>query len=41
MIMKVVDNNTHEVVNQIPSKQVMDMIAQFSEMAGLVLDKKA
>ncbi len=41
LIMKVVDNNTHEVLSEIPSKQIMDLIAQFAEMAGLVLDKKA
>lgn len=40
-IMKVIDNNTNKVINQIPSKQIMDMIAQFCEMAGLILDKKA
>jgi flagellar protein FlaG len=41
MVMKVIDNNTHQVVNQIPSKQILDMIAQFCEMAGLILNKKA
>jgi flagellar protein FlaG len=40
MIMKVVDNNTHKVINEIPSKQVLDMVAQFCQMAGLILDKK-
>lgn len=41
MIMKVVDNNTKQVLNEIPSKQILDMISQFCQMAGLVLDKKA
>ena len=41
MIMDVVDNDTNKVVNQIPSKQILDMVAQFCEMAGLILDKKA
>lgn len=41
MIMKVVDNDTHKVVNEIPSKKILDMVAQFCEMAGLILDKKA
>ncbi|WP_026881230.1 flagellar protein FlaG [Clostridium akagii] len=40
MVMKVVDNTTNEVLREIPSKQIMDLIAQFAEMAGLVLDKK-
>ena len=41
MIMKVVDNKTNEVLREIPSKQIMDLIAQFSEMAGLVINKRA
>lgn len=41
MIMKVIDNDTNKVVNEIPSKKILDMVAQFCEMAGLLLDKKA
>ncbi|MDD3223530.1 MAG: flagellar protein FlaG [Clostridium sp.] len=41
MIMKVVDNDTNKVINEIPSKKILDMVAQFCEMAGLMLDKKA
>ncbi|KOF55887.1 MULTISPECIES: flagellar protein FlaG [Clostridium] len=40
-IMKVVDNNTKEVINEIPSKKILDMVAQFCEMAGLIVNKKA
>lgn len=41
MIMKVVDNNTNKVINEIPSKKILDMVAQFCEMAGLIINKKA
>lgn len=41
MIMKVVDNNTRNVINEIPSKQFLDMIVDFSAMGGLILNKKA
>jgi flagellar protein FlaG len=41
MIMKVVDNDTKEVINEIPSKQVLDMVAKFCEMAGILLNKRA
>lgn len=41
MIMKVVDNDTNKVVNEIPSKKILDMVAQFCEMAGLIVNKKA
>jgi Uncharacterized flagellar protein FlaG len=41
MIMRVVDNNTKQIIKEIPSKKILDMVAQFCEMAGFVLDKKA
>lgn len=41
MIMKVIDNNTNQVITEIPSRKIIDMMAQICEMAGLVLDKKA
>ncbi|MGV8982691.1 flagellar protein FlaG [Clostridium sp.] len=41
MIIKVVDNNTHEVVNEIPSRKILDMVAKMCEMAGVLVDKKA
>ena len=40
MIMKVVDNDTNKVVNQIPSKQVLDMITDFCNLAGLLIDRR-
>lgn len=39
--MKVVDNDTKEIITEIPSKQIVDMVAQFCKMAGLIIDKKA
>lgn len=41
MIMKVIDNDTKQVVNEIPSKKFLEMIADFSAMSGLILNKKA
>ncbi|WP_234119607.1 flagellar protein FlaG [Clostridium hydrogenum] len=41
MIMKVVDNSSNEVVNEIPSKQFLDMVASMCEINGLILNKKA
>jgi flagellar protein FlaG len=41
MVMKVVDNDTNKVINQIPSKQFLDMVSQFCDLAGMILDKKA
>ncbi|MBU3170219.1 carbon storage regulator CsrA [Clostridium estertheticum] len=41
MIITVVDNNTHEVVAEIPSRKILDMVAKMCEMAGILVDKKA
>jgi flagellar protein FlaG len=41
MIMKVVDNVTNQVINQIPSKQFLDMVTQCCDLAGMLLDTKA
>lgn len=40
-IIKVIDNNTNEVLNEIPSKKILDMVAKMCEMAGILVDKKA
>jgi flagellar protein FlaG len=36
----IVDNDTHEVVKEIPSKKMLDMYAAMTEFVGLVVDKK-
>lgn len=41
MIVKIIDNNTNEVINEIPSKKILDMVAKMLEMAGILVDKKA
>lgn len=41
MIIKVIDNNTNQVINEIPSKSVLDMVAKMCEIAGILVDKKA
>jgi flagellar protein FlaG len=41
MIIKVIDNNTNEVIKEIPSKKILDMVAKMCEMAGVLVDKKA
>lgn len=40
-IIKVVDNVTKQVINEIPSEKIMEMVAKFCEMAGLIVNKKA
>jgi flagellar protein FlaG len=41
MIIKVIDNNTNEVITEIPSKKILDMVAKMCEMAGILMYKKA
>ena len=41
MIVRVIDNNTNEVIKEIPSKKILDMVAKMCEMAGVLVDKKA
>lgn len=41
VVVKVVDNNTKQVISEIPSKKLLDMVAKLCEMAGLFVDQKA
>ena len=41
MIISVIDDNTNEVINEIPSKKILDMVAKMCELAGILVDKKA
>ena len=41
MIISVIDNNTNEIIKEIPSKKILDMVAKLCEMAGILVDKKA
>jgi flagellar protein FlaG len=37
---QIVDDKTNEVIQEIPSKKIMDMVANFYEKLGLIVDKK-
>lgn len=41
VIIKFVDNDTGKVLSEVPPKKILDMIADFCQMAGIVIDKKA
>jgi len=40
MIVRIIDTNTKEVIREIPSKKILDMVANMLEMAGLLVDEK-
>ncbi|EJL46883.1 MULTISPECIES: flagellar protein FlaG [Brevibacillus] len=37
---QVIDNNTDEVLKEIPTKKVMDIVANFYEKLGFIVDEK-
>ncbi|WNF06281.1 flagellar protein FlaG [Brevibacillus borstelensis] len=37
---QVINDQTNEVIREIPSKKVMDMVAKMHEMIGLLVDEK-
>lgn len=41
MMIKIIDNNTKQVVLEVPPKKILDMVAKMMEMVGLLVDKKA
>ncbi len=41
IMIKVMNSDTQEVIREIPSEQILDMVANFMELAGLYIDEKA
>ncbi|MGI6227672.1 MAG: flagellar protein FlaG [Peptococcales bacterium] len=41
IIVKIVDSKNDEVIKEIPSQKILDMIANMMELAGLLVDEKA
>lgn len=41
IIIKIIDNNTKQVIQEMPPKKLLDMVAKLCELAGLFVDKKA
>ncbi|TCO76449.1 flagellar protein FlaG [Marinisporobacter balticus] len=41
VIVKIIDNNTKETIKEIPSEEILDMVASMIERNGLFLDEKA
>lgn len=41
LMIKIVDDKTGEVVQEVPPKKILDMVAKMLEMVGVLIDKKA
>ncbi|MBP3889441.1 MAG: flagellar protein FlaG [Cellulosilyticum sp.] len=40
IMVKVLDKETKEVIREIPSEKIVDMVASMMEVAGLIVDKR-
>lgn len=40
IMVQVLKKNTEEVITEMPPRRILDMVAQFQEMVGLLIDKK-
>lgn len=40
LLVKVVDRDTNEVIREIPSEKILDMVAKMCEMAGILVDER-
>jgi flagellar protein FlaG len=40
VMVKVIDQVTGDVINEIPPKKILDLLSSFTKLAGLVLDKR-
>lgn len=41
VMIKIIDNETNEVIFEVPPKKILDMVTKMCELAGVLLDKKA
>lgn len=41
IMVKIINEDTKEVVMEIPPKKIVDMVAKMCEMVGILIDKKA
>ena len=41
LMIKIVDNNTKDVILEVPPKRILDMVAKMMETVGIFMDKRA
>lgn len=41
VMIKIIDNDTGNVVMEVPPKKILDMVAKMCELVGVLIDKKA
>jgi flagellar protein FlaG len=40
IMIKIIDNDTKEIIAEYPPKKILDMVAKMCEMVGILIDKK-
>lgn len=40
-VIKIINNETKEVIKEIPPKKILDMVAELYKLAGVIVDEKA
>ncbi|NLO98277.1 MAG: flagellar protein FlaG [Peptococcaceae bacterium] len=40
IMVKIIDKNTGEILNEIPPEKILDLVSSLTEMVGVFLDKK-
>jgi flagellar protein FlaG len=40
IMIKIIDRDTDEIIREIPSEKILDLVATFCEMAGILVDEK-
>ncbi|MFZ7120921.1 MAG: flagellar protein FlaG [Eubacteriaceae bacterium] len=40
MMVKLIDNNTNEVIKEIPPEKILDLVANIWELVGIIVDEK-
>ena len=40
MMVKVIDGTNHEILKEIPPKEILDMLGKIREMVGILIDEK-
>ena len=41
VMIKIIDNDTKEVIMEVPPKKILDLVAKMMELAGVLVDKRA
>ncbi|KAA8678169.1 flagellar protein FlaG [Clostridium sp. MT-14] len=41
IVVQVLDDDTNEVIKEVPPKKILDMVEKFCEMSGFFMDEKA